>query len=708
MTKPITIYTFDGTASAGASVVSNPITNAGGGYPAELAARLVAADPQVWNWFPVDYVPNRALPPDFRPVSRNVADAYNGGTVASNSAVTDNLGSAAGRAIPSVKAAILATPGKIVLSGLSQGTIAVGYFLNEFRYGQLQSRLGDLIAVVNFGDAFRPQGWTIPLHGATNPGGTGTLLLPWVQTYGNSTGLHRPTVAPTLAPDLYWSFSNVGDAASSAAASAQPLLSRIAQRLMYGTPQSLNNVVLFYDRQGVPNGPDITGLLGTNFGLPGVVGVLTMLATTAVSLSQIDTWLKIGEKVANSPQGQSLLRLLVTEITNWRGSGSRPQLFQLLSVISQWWPFGVGGGPAAQDNALNPHARYSRPFAYTAMNYNAKGAVQLAFERLHSLGKVHYPHSAAVAGPANNKPFQLLTFGKPGEFFDPSPNSTRQAWPSLTALGQGQPFAQLSSNPPYPSQPGITLTADWGRRNVDPQQGGYGAQIAAALNPARVEWVPTSYSSAAFPSSVAVSAAVNRAVSLVLASPPSTQFFLAGHGVGALVASRVHDEFMNPRGRLYARRTSLKGVYCFGNPGRGAGQFRGAGTNPGGRGVAAGVASIRPLLASSSVLWEFANPVDPVAVSPTDAAGTLLGAAYNVVHQNCPDASSLYALISSQARTASTTVSISAAKDVVLSLYSSAPLAHNAYHTWVPNPRTAPTKSAVQVAIDNIKQIAAA
>lgn len=709
MTKPITIFTFDGTASAGANVPSNPggspegwPSNVGGGYPAELADRLTKADPTVWNWVPVDYVPNRLLPPDWRPIIRNVLDAYNGGTVAGNSGYNP------GKVISSVKAAILATPGKFVLSGLSQGTIVVAYILNELRFGQLQSRFSDLLGVYNFGDVCRPSGWSVPLHGAFDPGGAGALTQPWVQSYGNSTGLHRPTASPALSPEVYWSFSNLNDAASSAAATAQPLLGRIGHRIMYSTPQSPDRLVLLYGRNGVVNGGDLSGLVN-NFG-NSIGGLLANLVVTGFTAATIGNWLKIGEQAAAAAgtfAGESMLRLVVDEVTKWRGVGSRPQVGQILTLIQQWFPFALGFLPVNDQtlSSFNPHARYSQPFSYTAMRFNSKGAVQLAFERLHAVGKNFHPHTTPVSSAPASKPYWLLTFGKPGEFFDPT--TAGASWPSLTPLG-APPGSAGATWTSY-GDTTITYTSDWGRRNTDPQQTGPGAQVFAALPAAtktRVEWVPVSYSSSAFPSVVAARAAVDRAVALILASPAGTKFFLAGHGLGAVVSTLLWDEFATG-GRLAARRANLRGVYHYGNPVRPAGAFRSE-ANPGGEGVAASQSGVRlrPAALAAATVWEFAAPNDPVAVQTSSLSPTsqqaMIRSAFNVCWQNAPRASALQSLITQQARTDLSFVSATAAKDLVLALYSNAPGAHNSYQLFIPRPKASPGKSAITLAVDDI------
>ena len=748
MTKPITIYTFDGTASAGASIPSNPgnqgvPSNVGGGYPAELADRLVKADPTVWNWYPVDYVPNRALGPDWRPVSRNVLDAYNGGTVSATSNYTDrpspgaNPVPVANRVIPSVKSAILNTPGKFVLSGLSQGTIAVGYFLNELRYGQLQSRLPDLLGVYNFGDAFRPKGWSVPLQGAMDPGGAGALNLSWVQSYGNSTGLHQPTRTPVLSPEVYWSFSNLNDAASSVVDTAQPLIGRIAQQIMYGDPTlSPSKIILFYDRNGVPNGakqsdpnyePNLTGLLA-NFGST-PLDFLAGLIMQVLNVLNIRTWLTIGEnaaRAANTWAGRSLLRLIVDEVIGWRGRGAAPQFSQVLSMILQWWPFAIGG-LGLDDVTLssaNPHAKYSRPFSYTALRYNAtdligggqgytpRGAVQLAFDRLHALGKTLYPHTTPVSPAPAAKQYWLLTFGKYGEFFDPA--TAASVWPTPNALGLGAGSGGTVSSSPYGDVP-VTVTGDFGRRNTDSQQSGVGAQVFSALSTAtkaKVEWVPVSYNAAAFPSVIAARAAVDRAVALILASPVGTKFFVVGHGLGAVVSSLLWDEFQG--GRLVARKNDIRTFYHFGNPVRPSSHgipLARANKEPadaGGEGVAARQTGIRlkPMTFNQTLIWEFANPSDPIAAQQATSINTspqaMLRAAFNVCWQNAPSAGLLQPFIRQQARTDLTTVSVPAARDMVVSLYSTAANAHNGYATFIPRPVSRPNKSAIQLAVDDI------
>ena len=144
-TKKISIYTYDGSGSLGATFTNGPyvatesgLTYRGGGYPATLGTMLRAYDPLTWEWKPMDY----------KPLIFGAAASIERGLEMGRTQIIDD-------------------PNYIVLSGLSQGTFITSNLYNEFRYGALQDKKDDLIAIVNFGDALRPEGWTIPEGGAS-------------------------------------------------------------------------------------------------------------------------------------------------------------------------------------------------------------------------------------------------------------------------------------------------------------------------------------------------------------------------------------------------------------------------------------------------------------------------------------------------------------------------------------------------------------
>ena len=154
-------------------------------------------------------------------------------------------------------------------------------------------------------------------------------------------------------------------------------------------------------------------------------------------------------------------------------------------------------------------------------------------------------------------------------------------------------------------------TSDYGKE-YDYSQYGYGAQIARSLDPKLFNWFPIAYNSEAFPLNVGVEAAVDKAVAMILGS--NSKVFLVGHGKGAVVTSKLYNEFRS--GRLASRRANLLGVYNFGSPMREEGHSIPGGTNPGGHGIAS-----ERLTNTEDLVWEFASPDDPMASVEDDITG---------------------------------------------------------------------------------------
>ena len=192
----------------------------------------------------------------------------------------------------------------------------------------------------------------------------------------------------------------------------------------------------------------------------------------------------------------------------------------------------------------------------------------------------------------------IYTFGDAADFF--TQNGIR------TLLGSGN------------------KTPDFGKE-FDYDQPGYGSQIARSLDRNIFNWYPVAYNSNAFPLNVGVEAAVDKAVSLIQGN--TSKIFLVGHGKGAVVASKLYDEFRF--GRLTSRRSDLLGVFNFGNPLREEGHTIPGGTDPGGHGIAP---ESERLTDTEDLVWEFAAPGDPMAVTGDDLAGgiaTLLYSAFD-------------------------------------------------------------------------------
>lgn len=111
------------------------------------------------------------------------------------------------------------------------------------------------------------------------------------------------------------------------------------------------------------------------------------------------------------------------------------------------------------------------------------------------------------------------------------------------------------------------------------------------------------------------------AVKAVIAATPG-KIVLTGVSQGAQIMTTVYKDLKDgPRG------SDFVGIYLVGNPLRQAGRaFPGANPIPAGHGVAP--ASYRATN-TPDLVWEFANPGDPVCTTLDDAAGTALQAAFN-------------------------------------------------------------------------------
>lgn len=622
----VTIYTLDGVASTGASRPYDPVRNPAGGFPAELATRLVAADSATWAWTPIDYSPGQILTayePFGYAVARGVADATN---------------------------KILATPGKIVLASYSQGSILAATLYNEFRYGNLRSRRSDLIGIVNFGDAHRPAGWTPPLYGVRDAGGAGAMTQPIRQSYGNSSsGLI------TLPERLYWSFANLGDEAAAAPSGMQPLLGQVIRRILYSGTESPDKLIFSYGVDGTPNSPP----------------------TTAVPMADLAAWCnanRVKAQAAGTYRGQSLLELIIALV----GNSSVVSVSGVLSLLSRWWPFTNPGNPWAflrtelPQYSFNPHTRYSGSFPYTGLSNNTKTAVSLAYEYLLSLSKSYLPTAAPPVNSKADRLYQFYTFGRTGEFY----------------LADGRR-----------STVGVDgTTADMARSDIDYNQQSYGAEVAKRLDPTRVEWVPVGFGSAAFPMRLPIQSAVDKAVRMILLTPPATKFFLSGHGVGAAVASRLYDEFRT--GRLQTRSRQLLGIYNYGSPYRQQGAFR-AISDPGGHGMAG--SDYRLQNTDPSIVWEFANPGDPVAIEADDVQGQWSAALYDVMNFNVNSPNTLKSQVSEALIRpgGNNPTQIAFTLDTLNTMFGPGGK-HNDYQNYFPFGNT---KSAIQLAADNINAI---
>lgn len=622
----ITIYTFDGVASTGASKPYDPAKNPASGFAADLANRLVAADRDTWAWTPIDYGASQIL------------------------TTGEPFGFALARGLTDTINKIIATPGKVVLASHSQGTLLSTMIYNEFRYGALRGRRSDLIGITSFGDATRPGGWSTPLYNSRDAGGTGAMTFTLKQTYGQSnTGLVN------VPEPFYWSFANLGDLAAAAPSGVQPMLSQIIRRILNSGIESPDKLIFFYGENGVPNAAP----------------------TTAPALADLTLWCatnSVRAQATSNYKGQSILDLIIALV----GNSTVLSVSGILTLLSQWWPFTNPGNvlgwmrPILPQSSFNPHTRYSGLFPYTGLLNNSKTAVSLAYEYLLSVSKKYLPTAVPPVNSKADRLYQFYTFGKTGDLY--------AADGRRTTVGLDG------------------CTVDINRSDIDYTQVSIGAEIAKRIDPTKVEWVPVSYSSAAFPLRLPIQNAVDKAVRMILATPPNTKFFLAGNGVGAAVTSELYDEFRT--GRLQGRQRQLLGVYQYGNPYRETGAYR-ANTDPGGHGMA-GI-PYRIVNTDPSMVWEFVNPGDPVAVEADSIQGQWSAALYDIMYFNVNHPNTLKSQISEalvRPNNADPDL-IAFILDTLNNMYGPTGK-HNEYLNYFPFSQT---KNSIQLAADNINSI---
>jgi len=187
---PITIYTLSGTAG------KDPTW----GFCAEVAMRLVAADPATWEWFPVDYKPGFMPHRDIPYMSTN-----------------PGVGSAT-RAVAIVTEHVLSNPNYFVLCGCSQGAWISEMLYEELRNpaGTLYSKYPYLLNVVDFGSPRRPHGHTLTfadnLIGLVGQGACGNAT--YRTSFGTVPGVMDD---PPSDGEIQW-FCNQNDPASDCAA----------------------------------------------------------------------------------------------------------------------------------------------------------------------------------------------------------------------------------------------------------------------------------------------------------------------------------------------------------------------------------------------------------------------------------------------------------------------------------------------------------
>lgn len=237
---PITIYSVDGTGSPGASI-PNGASNPAGGFPASVASNLVAAQPDIWQWYPVEYGPGFAIPQDF-PIDGTSGFPNSGSARRAISMIASHLASQS-------------TPNHFCLIGLSQGAWVSDTMYEMLRSGPLSAYYPYLLNVVTFGSPRRPYGHTLTSACLAASGlTTGNLVTPAGQGAAGTGsfpisdyGMTIPGVmqSPPTNGQVQW-FCNINDAASDSSAllngNVVAAFSAAAQLLWHGSLSTVTSL----------------------------------------------------------------------------------------------------------------------------------------------------------------------------------------------------------------------------------------------------------------------------------------------------------------------------------------------------------------------------------------------------------------------------------------------------------------------------------
>lgn len=533
----IVVYTFDGTAS-GMDGLGGPTDyqTPNFSYPQKVAKRLQDYNPNIYEWFPVDYTPYLFLT-EFRTMIER-------SDVALSIVVPDVLSRPAGT--------------KFVLCALSQGTLSSGRLYNEFRYGSLQSRKDDLIAVINFGDLLKPAGWSLPMEGSVSCPGHGIVgNIPLAHSFGN---------IPALISDpdpFYLSFNQPGDivGCNNLTGSARQVMDYMWQRVLYGvqTAQGIRVVGAAPDDGGAET--LIDGIVEAMYDETGF--------TSLSAGQQFDVLAGIAGAIG------SMLSLLTGSIVGF-----------LDSVID-----GVG---TFLSNAVDPHQQYDRnpagaPWPYLGIPGNTKTAVQLAYEwavenltpQVEPSPTVIYTGGLATTSGGKNKPI----------FYYAQGTSWLWNWFGFQAGSQGGggsvqignsgifvPDVYVLNGVPLFGQPYIPATHIKGLNGqfVYWEGGIVNDPFPYLLDTDLWHWKRVPYPASTAFMGPSIEVGVDWVINDILSQPPGTSFALGGYSQGAAVMSRVYNEFRS--GRLAGRREALRAMVTFGNPMREQGHtFPGSG-----------------------------------------------------------------------------------------------------------------------------------
>ena len=505
-------------------------------YPQKVGKRLQDYNPNIYEWFPVDYIPYLTLTDSRTLIERS--------DYALSLVTPDVLSRPAGT--------------KFVLSGLSQGTLSVGRLYNEFRYGNLQSRKDDLIGVINFGDGLRPAGWSVPMPGSVPCPGNGIIgtNVPLQHSFGSIPGLIND-------PDpWYLSFNQPGDAAGciNLTGLSRDAMDFLVERFLYGIPiAGVGNRTI-----GTDPGEDFAGLISALFN---------------------DLFEEAGFHSLSFSERFQIVTAIGGAVLSWLNIGTGAALGALNDIVD--------GAGTFLANAIDPHQQYDRnpagvPWPYLGIPGNTKTATQLAYEwavetltpQVEPEPTIIYTGGLATTGGGKNKPIFYYAQGTSWlwNWFGFKAGSQGGGGTVEIADGVFVPDVYVLGNVPIFGQPYIPATHI---KALDGQyvfwEGGIvNDPFPYLLDSDLWHWKRVPYPASAAFMGPSIEAGVNWVVNDILSQPAGTSFALGGYSQGAAVMSRVYNEFR--QGRLAARREGLRAVVTFGNPMREQGH-----TYPGGQ-----------------------------------------------------------------------------------------------------------------------------
>lgn len=153
-------------------------------------------------------------------------------------------------------------------------------------------------------------------------------------------------------------------------------------------------------------------------------------------------------------------------------------------------------------------------------------------------------------------------------------------------------------------------------------------------------WQPCPYQQSLMPLSQSVANGMAAVEAILAANAGPWAIF--GVSQGALISSNIYDEVRS--GSLTARHDTLLGGFMFGNPRREEGHTFPGCPDPGGHGI-----DLHHLLSGSETLWwEFAHPLDGIAIQMDDAVGDLNAYAIDFISDAYTGCGSLFQLLFNQ------------------------------------------------------------